>query len=299
MITPGSILYRFRNGPGTVWYRDVIRPRILKTRPLTGLNDERCEIHVLTSKHDWLNAIWTLKTFFYFSNRKYKLCFHDDGTLGPIECGALKHHFPDARLVLEEEALQKADEQLQDFPRCLEFRRTNHLSPKILDFFLFLASPKMLIIDSDVLFFCEPTALIASVEETEPGLAAMNRDIESVYTINAEAAREMLAVTLDERINSGLGVVPKDYFNPQLLEKSLSIDGIVGHFWRIEQTLLAILCSAGGHVHLPGEYDVYIAKRPLGKRPARHYVGAVRHLMYREGIRRLCHSGFLRKASTI
>ncbi len=65
-----------------------------------------------------------------------------------------------------------------------------------------------------------------------------------------------------------------------------------GHFWRVEQTLYALCSSRHGVELLPGEYTVSL-DGPLGRRPVRHYVGVIRHLMYREGIAHLAKGGFL------
>ena len=83
-LTPGAIWLRlhqkFRHGLRVAWYRDVVRPKILKTPPVEGLDDLTCEIHALTSESDWLNLIWALKSFYWFSGRRYALCIHDDGS---------------------------------------------------------------------------------------------------------------------------------------------------------------------------------------------------------------------------
>ena len=58
-LTPGALWLRlhqtFGHGLRVAWYRDVVRPRILSTAPIEDTTDQRCEIHVLTSKQDWLN----------------------------------------------------------------------------------------------------------------------------------------------------------------------------------------------------------------------------------------------------
>jgi hypothetical protein len=66
--------------------------------------------------------------------------------------------------------------------------------------------------------------------------------------------------------------------------------GILGHFWRIEQTLLALCSARFGVELLPSEYRISLtcgAENCVAK----HYVGAVRHLMYSEGMRRLYRNG--------
>ena len=93
-LTPGALWLRFhqkfRHGLRVAWYRDAVRPRILKTPPVEGLDDLTCEIHVLTSSSDWLNLVWALKSFYRFSGRRCALCIHDDGTLPEKAIRALK-----------------------------------------------------------------------------------------------------------------------------------------------------------------------------------------------------------------
>src|SRR5689334_17586963 len=95
---------KFGHGLTTAYYRDVVRPRILKTAPVKVTTDSRCEIHVLTSSKDWLNLVWTLKSFYAVSGRKYALCIHDDGSLNEGARSALQRHFPSARVILRAEA---------------------------------------------------------------------------------------------------------------------------------------------------------------------------------------------------
>src|SRR5438552_335942 len=107
-MTPGGLLLRLRqkfgHGLRTAWYRDVVRPRILRTPPVVGTTDKRCEIHVLTSAGDWLNLLWTLKSFYAASRRKYALCIHDDGSLSNEARNSVQAHFPAARLIARTEA---------------------------------------------------------------------------------------------------------------------------------------------------------------------------------------------------
>jgi hypothetical protein len=77
------------------------------------------------------------------------------------------------------------------------------------------------------------------------------------------------------------------------IEEFLALPGIRdGHFWRIEQTIYVLCSSRHGVELLPDDYAVYL-EPGLARRPVRHYVGAIRHLMYREGIARLARVGLL------
>ncbi len=110
-LAPGRLLLRLRqkfgHGLRVAWYRDVIRWRILSTLPIEDTTDQRCEIHVLTSQQDWLNLIWTLKSFYVASGRRYSLCVHDDGSLHEAELATLQKHFPAARIIRRTDANPK------------------------------------------------------------------------------------------------------------------------------------------------------------------------------------------------
>jgi hypothetical protein len=52
--------------PGALWRVAMsCAPRILSTLPIEDTTDKRCEIHVLTSKEDWLNLVCTLKSLLF------------------------------------------------------------------------------------------------------------------------------------------------------------------------------------------------------------------------------------------
>ena len=292
MMTPGAALLRFRqkfgHGLRTAWYRDVIRPRILRTAPITGQTDEGCEIHVFTSSRDWLNLIWALKSFYQSSERRYRVAIHEDGTLDDSAIETLKHHFPNGRIILRRDADERMRKALSDFPRSLSFRLTNLLAPKVFDFVEFLEAERMLLFDSDLLFFREPIELLRHLDDKDGRTNVFNPDFDSAYTVSPADVRAEAGFDLQPCINSGLGVVHPDSIRWDWTEEFLALPGILqGHVWRIEQTLFA-LCSSRFGVSLlaPEDYGVYLEPGLRG-RPFRHYVGRIRHLMYREGMAKL------------
>lgn len=288
-----SVHVALKDGAKTTWYRSRIRPRILNTSPVTHCDSKACEIHVLTSEADWLNLVWALKSFYWASGRRYGLCIHSDGTLSPTSRKCLVEHFPEARILNHLDSLKAVETDLLNYPKCLEFRGTNHLAPKVFDFRHHLQAERMLLLDSDVLFFHEPTELLRRIESNDYKLNSVNSDVASAYTVSRELAAKQAGVNLIPRFNSGLGVIQRDSLNLDWIEEFLQLPGILGHFWRIEQTLYALCSSRYGVELLPEEYDVFL-KGNVGERPSRHYVGAIRHEMYREGMRKLVKQGFLK-----
>jgi len=287
-----KIKQKYQYGLETAYYRDYVRYRILNTKPIAKTSNTTCEIHVLTSTNDWLNLIWVLKSFYHFSQRDYALCIHDDGTLTSENIAALRYHFPNARIVERKQADEKVLGLLESYPRCLDFRQTNHLSPKVFDFAAYLQSDRLLLLDSDVLFFQEPTELLRRIENPNYHLNTLNADIESAYTVEPETVKTHLGFDLASRVNSGLGLIHKKSLQLDWIEEFLTLPNIIGHFWRIEQTIYALCSSRFGFELLPEVYDVRL-DRGINDSPSRHYVGTIRHLMYSEGIKHLVQNNFL------
>ncbi|MGC4020656.1 MAG: hypothetical protein QM734_01265 [Cyclobacteriaceae bacterium] len=154
----------------------------------------------------------------------------------------------------------------------------------------------MLLLDSDVLFFSSPDVLIKRIEDLSYKKNTFNKDAMYGYTIPFDELQKQLDFELIPYFNSGLGLIHKESINFEWIDKFLSIPDIVGHFWRIEQTLFALCSSKYGVELLPSEYDVRLDSGVDGL-PSRHYVGKIRHLMYKEGIKNLQNRKFLESIS--
>ena len=282
-------------GPRAAWYRERVRPRILDAAPVTDTVDERVELHVLTSARDWLDLMWGLKSFYWASGRRYRLCIHDDGSLDDEALGALAAHFPHGRIITRSDADALMADRLDAYPRTKAFRDSNILALKATDFAAYLEGERMLLFDSDLLFFSEPFALLDRLESDRFSINAFNADVASAYVVEPQDAREQFNIFLLPLVNSGLGVIQRDLIRYDWLEEFLEFEPIrQGHFWRIEQTLFALSASRYGAELLPGEYALRL-EAGIDGRPFRHYVGAIRQLLYKEGIPALVRAGLLRQ----
>jgi hypothetical protein len=241
--------------------------------------------------------VWALKSFYYASGRQYALCIHEDGSLDESGVAALARHFPAARIIRRKEADVKLAKVLRDYPRSLSFRNTNLLAPKVFDFIAYLDSDRMALFDSDLLFFGEPKTYLQRVEDPLYRRNTFNADVASAYTVEPDKVRACIGHPLLSNVNSGLGLVHRDSIRWDWTEEFLALPGILeGHFWRIEQTLFALCSSRYGVELLPDEYTLWLDPG-VGDRCFRHYNGAIRHLMYGEGIARLVKNGFLQSDS--
>jgi hypothetical protein len=296
-LTPCAVWLRFHqkfgHGLWVAWYRDVVRSRILVTPAIENTTDKRCEIHVLTCLKDWLNLIWTLKSFYIASNRRYALCIHEDGSLDGGALAALRGIFPLP-------ASSGGPMQMQEsWNSCETFRAAVTFAVPIcwllnFDFLAFLESDRMDLFDSDLLFFAEPTVYLERVENPTYLRNTFNGDLASAYTIDSDVVRLLIGHRVQERVNTGFGLVHRKSISWEWTEEFLALPGILDpdRFWRIEQTIIALCSSRYGVELLPDEYSLRL-DRGIGNRCFRHYAAVIRHLMYGEGIARLVRDGFL------
>jgi hypothetical protein len=198
-------------------------------------------------------------------------------------------------LITREQADVKVPAELGSHPLCAKLRQTNTLSLKVFDFRSYLQSERMLLLDSDILFFSEPQELLRRLEEPEYLKNTVNEDLASAYTVESQIVKERFHFDLQPKFNSGLGLIHRSSLNLDWIEQFLSLPGVIGHFWRIEQTLFALCSSRYGAELLPDDYRVRVDGSSDGL-PCRHYIGAIRHLLYSEGIRNLSRGRFLGKA---
>jgi hypothetical protein len=267
----------------------------LSTAPIVDTTDKRCEIHSLTSKEDWLNLIWALKSFYWMSGRRYSVCIHEDGSLDDPIIALLQQHFPAARIIRRKDADARLTDVLRPFPRSFEFRRTNVFGPKIFDFMAYLESERMALFDSDLMFFAEPTAYLQRVECQRYRKNTFNGDCHDAYTVQPAEVRTRAGFELLPRMNAGFGLIHRNSICWEWTEEFLALPGMLdGYPWRIEQTLYALCSSRFGAELLPDEYTMRL-EPGIGGRCFRHYHGVIRHLMYDEGIARLVKDDFLRR----
>jgi hypothetical protein len=181
---------------------------------------------------------------------------------------------------------------LSEAPLCRQFRATNPLALKVFDFSRFLQAERMLLLDSDVLFFAPIQTLRERINQPGYHLNTLNRDWSFGYTVPVGVVAQRFGYYLPPLINSGLGLVHAGSIDVRHCEELLAIPGFLEHPHRIEQTLIAACSARHGFEFLPAEYDVSLASATADQ-PCKHYTGPIRHLMYREGMRHLVRMGIL------
>jgi hypothetical protein len=245
------------------------------------------EVHLLCSKRDYLPAIWALKSFYFLSQATFPLTIHLQGRSPDRMMAKLRHHFPDARLVSQAEADASVEPVLVSagLERLLQLRRQTPFMLKLTDFIVMSRSARVLLLDSDVLFFSYARELI---EQANLGSAAalFQRDVVNMYNISPERAMKRFGIRLAPCVNSGIALVSRTAVNFARCEDYLSDAEIARPNTMVEQTLYALLFSEQSAItYLPETYLVSL--RPCSDMRdlvARHYAGASRSLLTLEGM---------------
>ncbi|WP_414661870.1 hypothetical protein [Horticoccus sp. 23ND18S-11] len=253
--------------------------------------------HGLACHQDLLFSICTAKAANLAMERSLFWTFHDDGSLTSRDIALLCHHFPGSRIVRRAEA-DAALEAMPDIDSHLKEMRARHLMlVKLADLYVYSESPRILYIDSDVLFVRTPTFLLNCLERTG-GANYFNRDIDSCYITSRENIRELTGHLPPDRINAGLSALNRTDISldriasvlRQLHPSRRSDWSFYGHL--IEQTCVALLAatSSAGYAYLPDEYNVSLAA-DITRNTTQHYVGKIRHRYEMEGLKFLLSHG--------
>lgn len=264
-----------------------VLPEILRWKePADWPLESSVEVHLLTSRRDWLCAAWTLASLVHFTGRRWPIVIHDDGTLPQEARQAYTSMFGHLRIVSRPDADREIDARLADYPRCLAYRRSHPLALKLFDCPLLAQTPRLVLLDSDVLFFRRPEEVLSWVDRGQAE-SFFNPDFQDAYTISREAAQQRWGVTLWPQVNTGLSLLPREVLNLERCENWLgdeSITDLKEIAWR-EQTLLALSASRLGKGGLlPESYEVSFNPEMANNAVSRHYVGDMRSQFYAEGV---------------
>ena len=202
--------------------RDILRTVPVRTDPTEGGASPECEVHILVWDRDHLMGLWAAKSFYASSGVNWPLFWHQGGSLSARAVDRLRQHFPDSRLV----AMCAADRTVN---AALDANGLTHLRAartrafmlrKLVDPVLLGRSPYLLLLDTDVLFFERPTELLDAIAFGKP-VGVFNRDQKCWYTVSQEVARERFGIELPDRLNAGLGLVPRRSLDLDLADRWL------------------------------------------------------------------------------
>jgi hypothetical protein len=287
-----------RYGPALLLHRYGTRPRILKTRPVPCPDDALIEVHTMLCRRDWLNGLWTLKSFRAAANQPFRLVIFTDGSLTASDEECLRAHFPGVHLPTTAEIAPLVEQRLASIaPTIVELWRSGRcfILRKTIDSWLTARRRFVLKIDPDVLFFRRPEELLNAEATLAGRYAAYNvhrhrthRD--GMYCVDPVKLHAQFGIDLPPDFNEGLGVVDTSLTDWPLAERVFAALPLQEDLlFLTAQTIEAIFCVQHGFLRLPVDrYNVEHEDVPADERTvARHYLSKMRDRFYVEGIPRL------------
>ena len=248
---------------------------------------ESHEVHVLAGRERLPMAFWMMGSLVATRKSVPKFVLHDDGTMGGQEASVLKSIFPSSRLITVADADAVVLPILKDFPLLAAYRKKHIFGKRLTDFSMICADEYLISVDTDILFFSNPEVIFRS-GACGHGKAIFMKDVADTSLIKAVDFEERYGAQLSSPVNAGLFSIPQRFLDFSEMEKVLRDFRLleVPHGeWYVEQTVLAALASLHGSVELlPTTYELTLNSPMRANAVARHYVGAVRHLFYSEGI---------------
>lgn len=292
-MSPGRFLWLLRRdlrrGLAATWHDYITTPRILDWKnPFAHSPQMPLPVHVLAGHEHAPLTAWMLASWFYFTQKNWPICLHDDGTLQPADIAMLANIAPGLRFIAVAEADSRMATALASLPLCRAYRDAHPLGKKIFDVPTFATHERFILLDSDLLFFRRPDAILqwAQAEDTS---CWFNADAQEPCMLSFGMVKKQYGFDLWPRVNSGLCLIAPQTVDLDFCEQILSETPLLQtQAWRVEQTLFALCASRRGQGGLlPPAYEVSFGKRCRRDAITRHYVGAVRQSFYGEGVRRL------------
>jgi hypothetical protein len=280
-----------REGFLNAFERLNIQSNILKSKPVKTKDTGEIEVRVLTWRRDWLNTIWSLKSFYFFSEVDFPLYIHDGG-LKKYQVDSLLAHFPNAHFVSAEEADRLVGSRLakMSLHQCDKYRGIGPFGRRFIDFYLLSEADAVVTIDSDVVFFNKPDDLIAS--DPSRKINKFNKDIGYFYSTSIENLESEFGIQPIEFINAGLSWVWRESMNFKLINEWLKFPLLFEEPWLTEQTIHALSSSVYGVELLPSDYALSTQAGLESSTICKHYPSRTQQL-YREGFKKLLDERFI------
>lgn len=261
-----------------------LMPRLVQRLPV-----EDFEIHILSGRARLTMALWMMVSWMANTGRQWKFVIHDDGSLNAGDSIRFKRIIPHGRVILSKDSNPAINDLLSRHPLCLRCRNLHPLGRKLFDIPLFALQDKLLSIDTDILFYNAPQLLLRWISESGGDKTIFMEDVKDASLVSVQDARFLFNMELKQKVNTGIIGILKKNLSLDFLEDCLARTGMLNKDrWYVEQTLFAVTASKFSRVELlPAEYVMSLAPQCPANAVARHYVGAVRHYFYSEGLARI------------
>lgn len=285
-ISAGGPLEQYRTAQGE---RAMIAAARLLAPPSTH-EGSPISVHLLTGHRFWHQTAFCLHSFSSNSRRLLAPVIYDDGTLRTEEQTTLRRIFPLARFVDKDAAFALLGRFLPQTKYPYLHDRWIHYPNirKLIDPHI-ASSGWKLVIDSDLLFFGNPSFLVDWIDAPARPLHAV--DCETSYGYDRALMNRLAGAPVADLINVGLTGLRSDAIDWDRVERFCrELISTSGTHYYLEQALVAMLVAGTDCAIAPAADYV---TRPLPPEAARcsaimhHYVADSKKWYFRHNWRRV------------
>ena len=142
---------------------------VLGTPPLPCNPAAETEVHTVTGHHHFRMYLTAIKSLLRYVGN-LAVVVHDDGSLDTEDRALLKAHVPGVTFIDRESADAAMSTALARHPHCRKLRERVVNSLELFDNLLFARAPRLINMNSDVLFLDQPVELIRWIAGSDPSI---------------------------------------------------------------------------------------------------------------------------------
>lgn len=246
------------------------------------------QVHMLTGVKQHVDLLYAAKSFLLHYGSPASVVVHGDSSVEEEHIERIKRHLPGVKVFSKKERDEIVEPELEirGLKKCAEFRRSNVLAAKVIDTHLLATAKRILILDTDCLFFKPPQELRQLAAQAHMPSVVSKDPSSCPYSLPLDKLNEYFSISMKPNINSGLCLIETSLVDLELVEKWLSTPGCPVTSYFAEQTIIAGLVSRSNMMMLSDEYNVGRLKDEASCKFIHycgHYLGSTRLAMKRTG----------------
>lgn len=282
-----------REGPVNLWRsargRRAMERAAARLPPLPrGPAAPRLEVHYLTGRRFWYQTAFCAHSLLRHAGEPVRVVLIDDGTLQADQTEVLRRLIPDFELVPPDAIQSRLDRHLPAarYPALRARRLVYPHLRKLTDVHAGQAGWR-LVLDSDMLFFHRPAALLDWL--ASPTRPCHMVDVENAYGYSPGLLEELAGGPVPDRVNVGACGLKSDAIDWDRLEHGcrVTLEREGSHYLQ-EQALTAVLVAGRACDVLPAGDYVVRPDRAEAQRPRaalHHYVAESKAWYFRDAWR--------------
>ncbi|MEB3360453.1 MAG: glycosyltransferase [Synechococcales bacterium] len=258
--------------------------------PLANRDGEPLEVYYLSGRKFWYQTVFCFHSLVLQTNLHLRLVVVDDGTLTLPYQQAIRRVCPTVRFILADEIEARLEAVLpwERYPTLRSRRKEYPNLRKLTDIHAGTTGWK-LVLDSDMLFFRPPVALLDWLQT--PQMPCHMVDVETAYGYPSSLLEQLAGVPIPDRINVGITGLCSDALDWDEIEHwcRTQIEQAGSHYYQ-EQALVAMLMARHPRCIMPAEDYVVMPQAAAVIAPQaqlHHYVADSKQWYFRYGWRHI------------